>query len=167
MRCSSPKRSITKLPKVDLQKDLDTVHRRYLEQLILPSVLEVEDLEAFFDQDSIDLAQRIQKCLKESRELQRNSEARIRNKMKKFGREKRTIIYSPEDEAVKGFPDVEVKWMFGNKEVMVPNAIGLHLYHGWKKWREEVKAKLKRNLIEDSNFARQYVAERQVLHLCL
>ncbi|KAI9077967.1 hypothetical protein K1719_040096 [Acacia pycnantha] len=51
--------------------------------------------------------------------------------------------------------------MFGNKEVIVPNAIGLHLYHGWKEWREEAKAELKRNLIEDAEFASQYVAKRQ------
>ncbi|XP_054777160.1 probable inactive ATP-dependent zinc metalloprotease FTSHI 5, chloroplastic [Prosopis cineraria] len=161
VKISSPKRSITKLPKVDLQKDLENVQRRHLEQLILPSILAVEDLGSFFDQDSIDLAQRLRKGLKDSRELQRNLEARMRNKMKKFGRENRCIIYSPEDEVVKGFPEVELKWMFGNKEVMVPNAIGLHLYHGWKEWREEAKAKLKRSLIEDAEFARQYVAERQ------
>lgn len=162
--CSSPKRSITKLPKYDLQKDLETVQRKHLEQLILPSILEDEDLGSFFDQDSIDLAQRLRKGLKDSRDLQRKLEAQIRNKMKKFGEENRYIIYSPEDEVVKGFPEVELKWMFGNKEVVVPNAIGLHLYHGWKKWREEAKAELKRSLIEDSEFGRQYVSKRQVPH---
>ena len=54
--------------------------------------------------------------------------------MKKFGKEKHSIIYSPEEEVVKGFPEVELKWMFGNKEVVLPKAVGLHLYHGWKKW---------------------------------
>ncbi|KAF7817806.1 putative inactive ATP-dependent zinc metalloprotease FTSHI 5, chloroplastic [Senna tora] len=158
---SSPKKSITKLPKYYLQKDLETVQRKHLEQLILPSILEVEDLGSFFDQDSIDLVQRLRKGLKDSRDLQRSVEARIRNNMKKFGKEKRSIVYSPEDEVVKGFPEVELKWKFGNKEVVVPNAIGLHLYHGWKKWREEAKAELKRNLIEDAEFARQYVSKRQ------
>lgn len=141
------------------------MQRKNLEQLILLNILEVEDLGSFFDQDSIDLARRLRKGLKDSRDLQRNLEDQIRNNMKKFGKESRSIVYSPEDEVVKGFPEVELKWKFGNKEVVVPNAIGLHLYHGWKKWREEAKAELKRNLIEDAEFGRQYVAKRQVSHL--
>ncbi|KAI4301954.1 hypothetical protein L6164_035184 [Bauhinia variegata] len=158
---SLPKSSSTNLSKYVVQKDLETAQRKHLEQIILPSILEVEDVGPFFDQDSIDFAQRLRKGLRDSRELQMNLEAEIRTKMKKLGKEKRYVIYSPEDEIVKGFPEVELKWMFGSKEVVVPRAISLHLYHGWKKWREEAKADLKRNLIADAEFGRQYVAERQ------
>ncbi|CAJ1976266.1 unnamed protein product [Sphenostylis stenocarpa] len=153
--------SVTRLSKSVIQKDLETVHRKQAEQIILPSILDVEDLGPFFHQDSIDFAQRLKRVLKDSREKQRNLEAQIRKKMKKFGKEKRSIIYSPEEDVVKGFPEVEMKWMFGNKEVVLPKAVGLHLYHGWKKWREEAKANLKQNLIKDAEFGRQYVAERQ------
>ncbi|KAL2325332.1 hypothetical protein Fmac_024390 [Flemingia macrophylla] len=153
--------SVTRLSKVDIQKDLETVHRKHAEQIILPSILDVEDLGSFFHQDSTNFAQRLKRTLKDSREKQRNLEAQIRKRMKKFGKEKRCIVYSPEEEVVKGFPEVELKWMFGNKEVVLPKAVGLHLYHGWKKWREEAKANLKQNLIKEAEFGRQYVAERQ------
>ncbi|OMO96093.1 hypothetical protein COLO4_15521 [Corchorus olitorius] len=86
---------------------------------------------------------------------------KIRRRMKKYGGEKRFVVKTPEDEVIKGFPEVEMKWMFGDKEVVVPKAISLHLYHGWKKWREEAKADIKRNLLEDADFGKQYVAERQ------
>lgn len=157
-----PTGSVTRLSKSVIQKDLETVHRKYAEQIILPSILDVEDLGPFFHQDSINFAHRLKRVLKDSREKQRNLEAQIRKKMKKFGKEKRSIIYSPDEDVVKGFPEVELKWMFGNKEVVLPKAVGLHLYHGWKKWREEAKANLKQNLIKDAEFCRQYVAERQV-----
>lgn len=160
--CSLPTGSVTRLSKSAIQKDLETVHRKQAEQIILPSILDVEDLGPFFHEDSINFAQCLTRSLKDSREKQRNLEAQIRKKMKKFGKEKRSIIYSPEEEVVKGFPEVELKWMFGNKEVVLPKAVGLHLYHGWKKWREEAKANLKQNLIKDAEFGRQYVAERQV-----
>ncbi|KAK6645941.1 hypothetical protein PHAVU_L002051 [Phaseolus vulgaris] len=158
---SLPTGSVTRLSKSVIQKDLETVHRKYAEQIILPSILDVEDLGPFFHQDSINFAHRLKRVLKDSREKQRNLEAQIRKKMKKFGKEKRSIIYSPDEDVVKGFPEVELKWMFGNKEVVLPKAVGLHLYHGWKKWREEAKANLKQNLIKDAEFCRQYVAERQ------
>ncbi|XP_061371353.1 probable inactive ATP-dependent zinc metalloprotease FTSHI 5, chloroplastic [Gastrolobium bilobum] len=158
---SSPTGSVTRLSKFVIQKDLETVQRKHLEQMILPSILDDGDLGSFFHQDSIDFAQRLKRSLKDSWEMQRNLEAQIRKNMKKFGKEKRCIIYSPEEEVVKGFPEVELKWTFGNKEVVVPKAISLHLYHGWKKWREEAKADLKRNLIKDAEFGKQYVAERQ------
>jgi hypothetical protein len=64
---------------------------------------------------------------------------------------------------VKGYPEVELKWMFGDKEVVVPKAIHLHLYHSWKKWREEAKAELKRKLLEDADFGKEYVAQKQVV----
>ncbi|KAL5837670.1 hypothetical protein ACOSQ3_014839 [Xanthoceras sorbifolium] len=158
---SLQKNSATKLSKSEIQKELETAQRKHLEQMILPSVVEVEDLGSLFDQDLPNFALRIKQCLEDSRELQRNLEARIRRNMKKFGNEERFVVKTPEDEVVKGFPEVEMKWMFGDKEVMVPKAIGLHLYHGWKVWREEAKADLKRNLLENVDFGKQYVAQRQ------
>ncbi|KAL1294317.1 hypothetical protein HN51_055056 [Arachis hypogaea] len=158
---SSSASPVTSLSKLDIQKDLETAQRKHLEQIILPSILDVEDLGPFFHQDSIDFAQSLKRRLQESRDMQRNLEAQIRKHMKKFGKENRYIVSSPEEDVVKGFPDVQLKWMFGNKEVVVPKAVSLHLYHGWKKWRAEAKADLKRNLMEDAEFGRKYVAERQ------
>ncbi|KAH9771390.1 putative inactive ATP-dependent zinc metalloprotease FTSHI 5 [Citrus sinensis] len=158
---SSQENSVTKLSRSDIQEELESAQRKHLEQMILPSIVEVEDLGPLFYQDSLDFALRIKQCLKDSRELQRNLEARIRKNMKKLGNEKRFVVRTPEDEVVKGFPEVELKWMFGDKEVVVPKAIGLHLYHGWKAWREEAKADLKRRLLEDVDFGKQYVAQRQ------
>lgn len=158
---SLPKRSVSRLSKSDIQRDLESAQRKHLEQMILPNILESEDLGPFIDQESVVFAQRIEQGLKDSRELQRTLEARIRKNMKKFGDEKRFVVNTPEDEVVKGFPEVELKWMFGDKEVVVPKAVGLHLYHGWKKWREEAKADLKRNLLENVEFGKQYVAQRQ------
>ncbi|KAG4122252.1 hypothetical protein ERO13_D11G255200v2 [Gossypium hirsutum] len=158
---SPPKSSITNLSRSEIRDELKMAQRKLFEQMILPSVVEVEDLGPFFNQDSMDFALRIKQCLKDSRQMQRNLESRIRRKMKKFGSEKRFVVKTPEDEIVKGFPEVELKWMFGDKEVVVPKAIGLHLHHGWKKWREEAKADLKRHLLEDVDFGKHYVAQRQ------
>lgn len=158
--CSVPKDPVTKLSKSDIQKDLENAQRKHLEQMILPNVLEVDDLGPLFY--STDFAQRIKQGLQDSRELQKKTEAQIRKNMKKFGSERRFLVKTPEDEVVKGFPEVELKWMFGDKEVVAPKAVGLHLYHGWKKWREEAKADLKRNLLENVDFGKQYVAQRQV-----
>lgn len=151
-----------RLSKDDIEKDLKIAQRKYMEQMLLPRVMEIEALGPLFDQELVEFANQIKQGLKESRELQRNLEARIRRKMKKFGYEKRFVVNVPHDEVVKGFPDVELKWIFGDKEVVVPKAISLHLYQGWKRWREEAKADLKRNLLEDVDFGRQYVAQRQV-----
>ncbi|XP_031283829.1 probable inactive ATP-dependent zinc metalloprotease FTSHI 5, chloroplastic [Pistacia vera] len=158
---SQEKNSFTKLSRSEIQKELETAQRKHLEQVILPSVVEIEDIGPLFDQDSTDFALRIKQCLEDSRELQRDLEARIRRDMKKFGNENRSVVKTPEDEVVKGFPEVELKWMFGDKEIVVPKAIGLHLYHGWKTWREEAKADLKRSLLENVEFGKQYVAQRQ------
>ncbi|XWS58431.1 hypothetical protein CRYUN_Cryun08bG0033100 [Craigia yunnanensis] len=158
---SPPKSSITNLSRSEIRDELETAQRKHFEQIILPGVVEVEDLGPFFNQDSVDFALRIKQCLKDSREMQRNLESRIRRRMKNFGSEKRFVVKTPDDEVVKGFPGVELKWMFGDKEVVVPKAISLHLYHGWKKWREEAKADLKRQLLEDADFGKHYVAQRQ------
>ncbi|KAL6991937.1 putative inactive ATP-dependent zinc metalloprotease FTSHI 5, chloroplastic, partial [Sarracenia purpurea var. burkii] len=47
-------------------------------------------------------------------------------------------------------------------EIVVPKAAGLHLFHGWKKWHEEAKSELKRNLLENVEFGKKYVAEKEV-----
>uniref|UniRef100_A0A5B7C2I5 CARD domain-containing protein n=1 Tax=Davidia involucrata TaxID=16924 RepID=A0A5B7C2I5_DAVIN len=158
---SVPKSSLTKLSRSDIQKELQTVQRQFLEQMILPSVLEAEDIGHPFDQDSVDFARRIKQALEDSRELQRNVEAGIRKNMKRYGDEKRFVVTTPVDEVVKGFPEAELKVMFGSKEVVVPKAVGLHLFHGWKKWREEAKADLKRSLLENVALGKKYIAERQ------
>lgn len=159
--CSAPKRSLTKLSRFDIEKGLQTAQRQLWEQTILPNVLENEDIEHPFQQDGIDFAQRIKQTLEDSREMQRNLEADIRKKMKSVGDEKRFVVNSPVDEIVKGFPEVDVKWMFGGEEVVVPKAAGLRLFHSWKKWREEVKADLKRDLLENVELGKKYVAQRQ------
>ncbi|GAV83010.1 AAA domain-containing protein/Peptidase_M41 domain-containing protein [Cephalotus follicularis] len=158
---SLSKSSDANLSRSEIRKELETAQRKQLEQMILPNVVEVENLGTPFDQGPTDFALRIKQGLSDSRKLQRNLEARIRRRMKKFGKEKRFVLNSPEDEVVKGFPEVELKWLFGDKEVMVPKAISLHLYHGWKKWREEAKADLKRKLLENEDFGKQYVAQKQ------
>ncbi|KAK6146580.1 hypothetical protein DH2020_020449 [Rehmannia glutinosa] len=43
---------VTKLSKVELQKDLQDAHRLFQEQIILPSVMVSEDMESFSGQDS-------------------------------------------------------------------------------------------------------------------
>lgn len=43
--------------------------------------------------------------------------------MKKFGEEKFFVVKILEGEVVKGFFEVEVKWMFGEKEVVVSKVI--------------------------------------------
>ncbi|KAM7252406.1 hypothetical protein ACFE04_024289 [Oxalis oulophora] len=153
--------SVVKLSKSHLREELETARRKQLEQMILPSVVDIEDHGVFFDQGSADFAQHLKQGLQNSRKLQRNLEGRIRRRMRKFGDEKRFVATTPAEEVIKGFPEVELKWLFGKKEVVVPKAISLHLYNGWKKWREEAKADLKRKLIEDVDFGKEYVAKRQ------
>ncbi|XP_050382303.1 probable inactive ATP-dependent zinc metalloprotease FTSHI 5, chloroplastic [Argentina anserina] len=160
---SVPKKSVTKLSKSDIQRDLENTQRRLLEQVILTNVVEVDEVGPLFT--STEFARNIKQGLEESRKMQIEAESQIRKKVKKFGEEKRYLVQTPEEEVVKGFPEVELKWMFGKKEVVVPKAAGLRLYHGWKKWREEAKADLKRNLIEDVDFGKEYVARRQELIL--
>ncbi|KAI3453265.1 hypothetical protein Pfo_009928 [Paulownia fortunei] len=152
---------VTKLSKCELQKELQDAHRQFQEQIILPSVLASEDMESLSGQDSTAFALRIQQALRDSREMQKNLEAHIRKTMKKHGEERRFVAITPPDEVVKGYPDIELKWMFGRKEIIVPKAVSLDLLHGWKKWREDVKVDLKRSFLEDSELGKKYVAERQ------
>ncbi|XP_063940731.1 probable inactive ATP-dependent zinc metalloprotease FTSHI 5, chloroplastic [Daucus carota subsp. sativus] len=158
---SVSKSSLTKLSRLDIQNELKSTQRQLWEQMILPSVMENDDNELPFDQDSTDFVERIKKALEDSREMQRNLNSGIRKNMKRFGDEKRFIVNSPVADIVKGYPEIESKWMFGNKEVVSPRAASNHLHHSWKKWREDVKADLKKDLLEDEEFGKKYVAQRQ------
>lgn len=120
-------------------------------------------MESLSDEDSTTFALRIQQTLRDSRVLQKNLEAQIRKTMKKHGEERRFVAITPPDEVVKGYPDIELKWMFGKKEVVIPKAMSHRLLHGWKKWREDAKMDLKRSLLEDSELGKKYVADRQVI----
>ncbi|PIM99004.1 hypothetical protein CDL12_28506 [Handroanthus impetiginosus] len=151
---------VTKLSKGEIQKELQDAHRQFQEQIVLPSFLISEDMESLH-QDSTAFALRIQQALMDSREMQKKLEARIRKTMKKYGEERCFVALTPPDEIVKGYPEVELKWMFGTKEVVIPKAASLHLLHGWKKWREDVKVDLKRSFLEDPELGKKYVAERQ------
>lgn len=130
--------------------------------MILPSVLLSEDVEILSNQDSTAFARRIQHVLDDSKEMQKKLEANIRKAMKKHGEERRFVAITPPDEVVKGYPDTELKWMFGKKEVVIPKAASHHLLHGWKKWREDAKMDLKKSLMEDPELGKKYVAQRQV-----
>ncbi|XP_047261034.1 probable inactive ATP-dependent zinc metalloprotease FTSHI 5, chloroplastic isoform X4 [Capsicum annuum] len=158
---SMPKSSLTKLSRSEIKEELQTAHKHLLQQIALPDALEDEDNILLFDQDLMVFGQRIEQVLKDSREMQRNLESRIKKKMKRYGDGKRFVVNTPVDEVVKGFPEIELKWMFGNKEVVVPKAVSLHLHHGWKKWREDVKADLKRDLLENVEQGKKYMAEKQ------
>ncbi|XP_071702217.1 probable inactive ATP-dependent zinc metalloprotease FTSHI 5, chloroplastic [Rutidosis leptorrhynchoides] len=156
-----PKSSLTKLSKSEIQKDLQTVQKQFWEQMILPNVVENEDIEFPFDQNSVEFSRRVKQALAESREMQKTLEANIRKKMKRFGEEKQVVLKSRVNEILKGYPEVEKKWMFGDKEVVVPKAARSSLFHGWKSWRDEAKKDLKTKVLEDVEFGKKYVAERQ------
>ncbi|KAK6915313.1 ATPase, AAA-type, core [Dillenia turbinata] len=158
---SKPMTSATRLSRSEIQNDLETAQREYWVQMILPKVMEVENFGPLFDHDLKNFVINIKQALKASGELQSNLEGNIRKKMKRHGDEKRFVVSTPANEVIKGFPEVELKWMFGDKEVVVPKAIRIHLYNGWKKWREDAKADLKRNLLENIELGKQYVARRQ------
>ncbi|XP_012839642.1 PREDICTED: uncharacterized protein LOC105960020 [Erythranthe guttata] len=158
---STPQSPLTKLSKGELQKELQDANRKFQEQVILPRVLVSEDTDSQSVEDSTAFAHRIQQRLRDSRELQKNMEADIRKTMKKYGEERRFVEITPPDEVVKGYPDIELKWMFGKKEVVVPKAVSRNLFSGWKKWREDAKMDFKRSLLEDPDLGKKYVAERQ------
>lgn len=160
--CSSYKSPLTKLSRSEVKDELQRAQRQLFEQAVLPNVLEEEDPVVILDSDSLGFTQHIQQVLQDSREMQRNLETHIRKRMKKYGNEKRFLVNTPVEEVVKGFPEVELKWTFGDKEVVVPKAARLHLFHGWKKWRENEKETLKRELMENPELGKKYVAERQV-----
>ncbi|XP_068666932.1 probable inactive ATP-dependent zinc metalloprotease FTSHI 5, chloroplastic isoform X2 [Aristolochia californica] len=149
------------LLKSEIEKELETARKQYWEQVILPNILQVEDSDNVMDKSTKQFVLNIKQRFKESRELQKNLESSIRSKLRSFGDEKRFIVNTPADETLKGFPEVELKWMFGNKEVVVPKAVSLRLYHGWRKWREEAKSRLKKSLLENVDHGKKYLAERQ------
>ncbi|ONK71896.1 uncharacterized protein A4U43_C04F13490 [Asparagus officinalis] len=153
--------SSSKLSRYDIQKELETAQKEYWEQTLLPKVLEAEDPEIFSDNSTQTFTENIRQVLKESEKMQISFEADIKRQLKKFGDEKHFLVNTPAEEVLKGFPDVELKWMFGQKEVAVPKAASLHLFHGWKKWREEAKANLKRDLLENKDYGRDYMTRRQ------
>lgn len=158
---SMSKGNSRKLSSLDIQKELETAQKEYWEQMMLPRVLELEDSDIFLDRNTKEFVLSLKQRFEESRELQMDLEARIRQKLKRYGDEKRYLVSTPPDEVVKGFPEVELKWMFGDKEVVVPKAVRVGLFHGWKKWREEAKVNLKRNLLDNVEQGKQYVAQRQ------
>ncbi|KAM0932190.1 putative peptidase M41, AAA+ ATPase domain, ATPase, AAA-type, core [Dioscorea sansibarensis] len=157
---AQPRSYSGRLSKYDIQKELENAQKEYWEQLLLPTVLEAEDSEIFANDTYHSFALNVKRIFEESRRMQRNLEAHFRQKLKKFGDEKRFLVHRPE-EVLKGFPEIELKWMFGAKEVVVPKAASLHLFHGWKKWREEAKANLKKDLLENDEHYKQYIANRQ------
>lgn len=101
--CSLHAGSVTRLSKSVIQKDLETVQRKHLEETILPSILDAEG--PLFHEDSIEFTQRLKTSLNDSRELHRNAEAQKRKNVKS-PKEKRRFIYSPDVEVVKGFTDL-------------------------------------------------------------
>ncbi|EPS73972.1 hypothetical protein M569_00780, partial [Genlisea aurea] len=163
---SSSGRPVTRLTRDEIQKGLQDAHKHFQEQKALSSVLASQDIESLSDQVATGFALRIQQALSNSRQMQADLEAQIRKTMKKFGEERRLIAFSPLDEVVKGYPAIDMKWMFGNKGVTVPNAAKLHLFHGWRKWREDIKRDLKRSFLENPELGKKYVADRKerILH---
>ncbi|KAL0928493.1 hypothetical protein M5K25_000377 [Dendrobium thyrsiflorum] len=145
----------------DIQKELETAQKEYWEQMLLPKVLEDADPEMLVDNSTKGFPQNIVRVLKESQQMQKNLEAQIRKEFKNSGDEKRFLLSTPEAEVLKGFPEVELKWMFGTKDIVIPKSVRVHLYHGWKKWREEAKTNLKKQLLENMEQGKQYVAQRQ------
>ncbi|CAA0833428.1 FtsH extracellular protease family [Striga hermonthica] len=161
MACSTSGEPDTKLSKEELWKELQNAHRLLQEQIILPNVLASQGAESLTGQDTTANAFHIEQELRNSRKMQKKLEDQIRKTMRKHGEERRYIAVMPPDEVVKGYPDIELKWMFGKKEVAVPRAVSLHLLHGWKKWREDVKMDLKQSLLGDSELGKKYIADRQ------
>ncbi|KAI0530740.1 hypothetical protein KFK09_000288 [Dendrobium nobile] len=145
----------------DIQKELETAQKEYWEQMLLPMVLEDADAEMLIDNSTKGFPQNIIRVLKESQQMQKNLEAQIRKELKNSVDEKRFLLSTPEAEVLKGFPEVELKWMFGTKDIVIPKSVRVHLYNGWKKWREEAKANLKKQLLDDMEQGKQYVAQRQ------
>ncbi|VFQ70809.1 unnamed protein product [Cuscuta campestris] len=150
---------LTKLTRSEIRDELLQSQRQLQQERVFQNILENEYIG--FDEETVGPARRIKQVLQESLEMQNNVESQIRHRMARYGDESKFVVNTPTDEVVKGYPDTELKWMFGKKEVVVPKAVAIHLYHGWKKWREEVKGDIKRNLLKDVDLGKKYVAERQ------
>ncbi|CAL9154165.1 probable inactive ATP-dependent zinc metalloprotease FTSHI 5, chloroplastic isoform X1 [Musa acuminata AAA Group] len=158
---ASPLKATTRLSRDDIKKELETAQNDYWEQMLLPKVLEAEDPEIYSETSTGGFVSNIRRALKESKQMQMNMEAQLRRKLKKFGDENLFLAKTSEDEVLKGFPEAELKWMFGQKEFVIPRAVSLHLFHGWKKWREEAKANLKKELLENMDHGRHYMDQRK------
>ncbi|KAJ3708584.1 hypothetical protein LUZ61_012289 [Rhynchospora tenuis] len=150
----------SKLSREDLKKDLEAARSSYMEQTLLPKYFSNVDSNTNFSFDAAtqQLATRIKQTLMESKQMQRNLENQIRKQMRAYGEERQFVVKTSESEVVKGFPEFESIWKFGEKEVVKPNAVQLRLFHGWAKWREEERAKLKREVLENEEFGRDYMA---------
>ncbi|KAL8171854.1 hypothetical protein V2J09_023658 [Rumex salicifolius] len=163
---SVSKTSTPELARFEIKKDLEAAQKEHLKQSILPRLVEEEedsslDIIPVSSSDQVDSTLRIKLALESSKNLQRELEAQIRKDMKKYGDEKRSIETTSEEETVKGFPELEMKWKFGSKEIVVPKAVRVLLFHGWKKWREERKDDLKRKLLEDVDLGKEYVNQKK------
>ncbi|KAJ8467400.1 hypothetical protein OPV22_029952 [Ensete ventricosum] len=157
----SPLKMTSRLSKDDIKKELETAQNDYWEQMLLPKILEAEDPEIYSETSTGGFVSNIRRALNESKLMQMNMEAQLRRKLKKFGDENLLLVKTSEDEVLKGFPEAELKWMFGQKEFVIPRAVSLHLFHGWKKWREEAKANLKKELLENVDRGRHYMDQRK------
>ncbi|XP_011621119.1 probable inactive ATP-dependent zinc metalloprotease FTSHI 5, chloroplastic isoform X1 [Amborella trichopoda] len=158
---SLSKNNKSRLSIQDIRKDLESAKNEVWEQTFLPMILDIEDPSHFLNQSTKDFVLNVTKAIQESREMQRNLDVSVRKKTKSYGEEKRFLVSSPAEEVVKGFPEVELKWKFGDKEVIVPKAVRLQLYHGWQKWREEFKENVKRNMMDNTDYGKEYVAQKQ------
>lgn len=92
-------------------------------------------------------------------------------------KKKQVIDNSRVDEDLKGYPEVERMWTFGDKEVVVPKAARSSLFHGWKMRRDEnvkirhmwemdpiaVPYAVSRNLLENAKIRRVYYNEGHIL----
>lgn len=149
-----------------IEKDLEEAGKNIWERRFLPSAVDVEEPQLPVNKEKRELVEHIKRDSQKSREMQEKLDNLVRDRFKEFGEEKLLLVKTPEEEVVKGLPPMELKWLFGDKEVNVPGAASFQMAQGWKKWREEAKANLKKKLLEDVELGKKYVAQRQV-HILL
>jgi hypothetical protein len=148
-----------------IEKDLEEAGKNIWERRFLPSAVDVEEPQLPVNKEKRELVEHIKRDSQKSREMQEKLDNLVRDRFKEFGEEKLLLVKTPEEEVVKGLPPMELKWLFGDKEVNVPGAASFQMAQGWKKWREEAKANLKKKLLEDVELGKKYVAQRQVIML--
>eukprot|EP01018_Ginkgo_biloba_P009872 Gb_28496 [translate_table: standard] len=144
-----------------IEKDLENAGKKAWEQRFLPSAVDMEEPQLPVDEETRKLMESIKIESQMSRQLQEQLDNLVRNRFKEDGEERLLLVKTPEEAVVKGLPPVELKWMFGDKEAHIPGAASLQMAQGWKQWREEAKADLKKSLLENVEKGKQYVAERQ------
>lgn len=144
-----------------IEKDLEYAGKKIWEQRFLPSAVDIEEPQLPVNEEKRELVEHIKRDSQKSREMQEKLDNLIRDRFKEVGEEKLLLVKTPEEEVVKGLPPVELKWLFGDKEVHVPGAASFQMAQGWKKWREEAKANLKKKLLEDVELGKEYIAQRQ------